>query len=133
MRDSRGYRHSAGVCVPSKCSGAVECTSTVRPLDIVNLAATTAFGSKIPPGTVIMLQKNPGQPSHGVIANWPGMPETVKKPKPFGKNGLKNTMTIGSFTKKNCGPGANTENPGGKNPKRPYPNGDGANPITFET
>src|SRR5579864_5829052 len=114
--------------LPSIRSGAVEWTSTVRPSEVVKRAATTALLALMPNGTLATLQKNPGQPSHGVIGNTPGNPEMVKKPLPNGKKGLKNTMTIGSSSTKNCGPGANTEKPGGKNPNLGTPNGDGAKP-----
>src|SRR5215469_2538352 len=98
--------------VPSMWSGAVACAITVRPSDVVKCAATIAFGESTPCGT---------------------LNDPEKKPVPFGKNGLKKTMTIGCPKTKNCGPGANTEKPGGKNPNLGNPNIGVLKPVTDET
>src|SRR5215472_2377665 len=81
--------------VPSMWSGAVACAMTLRPSDVVKCAATIEFGDRTPLGTLNEPQKKPGHPSHGDMTNCPGTPDSEKKPVPFGKNGLKNTMTIG--------------------------------------
>src|SRR5579864_309035 len=95
---------------------------TFRPSCMVKFAAITPCCTATPNGTCAKPQKNPGKPSHGVSGKTPGNPEIVKNAVPKGKKRLTKMTSMMLPDTKNNWPGVKTENPGGKNPKRPKPN-----------